>query len=94
MGLIHDIPTCAELLAGIERQSTEILSSLGKSVAEVKLPDQIVIGGNLPVLQCRLSKTILHQVMRVVERSYEDDNCYRESDRVIELVKYTPSRTR
>lgn len=33
MGLIQDIPSCAELLARIEREAEEILSNLSTSVA-------------------------------------------------------------
>lgn len=32
MGLIHDIPTCAELLARVEREANEVLSNLQNSV--------------------------------------------------------------
>lgn len=32
MGLIHDIPTCAELFARIESEADSVLSSLTKSV--------------------------------------------------------------
>ncbi|KAH8806174.1 2-nitropropane dioxygenase [Xylogone sp. PMI_703] len=32
MGLIHDIPTCAELMARIEREAAEVLARLGRSV--------------------------------------------------------------
>jgi hypothetical protein len=31
MGLIHDIPSCGELLARIEREAGEVLSNLGIS---------------------------------------------------------------
>lgn len=32
MGLIHDIPTCAGLIARIEREADEVLWKLGKAV--------------------------------------------------------------
>lgn len=32
MGLIHDIPTCAELLARIEREASEVLLNLTSSI--------------------------------------------------------------
>jgi len=33
MGLIHDIPTVAELMERIEREANEVLATLGQSVA-------------------------------------------------------------
>ncbi|OAP62466.1 enoyl-[acyl-carrier protein] reductase I [Fonsecaea erecta] len=40
MGLIYDIPTCAELIARIEREAGEVLSNLSKSVASQRQPAQ------------------------------------------------------
>jgi hypothetical protein len=36
MGLIHDIPTCAELLARIEREAGEVLLNLSRSIGTIQ----------------------------------------------------------
>ncbi|KAH0836239.1 Nitronate monooxygenase [Fonsecaea pedrosoi] len=40
MGLIHDIPTCAELIARIEREAEEVLSNLSRSIPSRQQPSR------------------------------------------------------